>query len=306
MKKFLLLFIAGFISIVYTSNGETRVNNPEIQGANEAPQTKDESPKRKIAIACFSNETQYKKGISRENTDDPMGRQAMDILASKLEASEKFILAERRDMDKILENLKMPENNVSQEVGAEYLLVGSVTEFGSKKGRKTNGKTIETTVRISLIDVLSGEIICSGEAEGEAKHTGPTGQSKNNEYDLTVGEKAISEAITKLVDPIINSCIERPWKTFIVNYDLNGIVIAGGESQGLKFDEILEIVEKSKTVENPQTGKSMTLPEQVVGKIQIVCFAGNTPENEFALTTLIEGDFDTEHLNRYYIKEIKD
>jgi curli biogenesis system outer membrane secretion channel CsgG len=304
MKKFLILFMIVLISIVCTTKGATIANDPNIQG-NKSAQQNDESPKRKIAVACFSNATEYKT-FTKECLNDPMGKQAMDILASKLLETNKFILAERRDMDKILENLKMPENNVSQEVGAEYILTGSVVEFGNKKGRKTSAKTIETTIRIRLVDVLSGEIICSEEAKGEGEYAGPKWQNKNNEYDPAIGEKAISDAITKLVGPIISSCTERPWKTFIVNYDLNGIVIAGGESQGLKFDEILEIVEKSKTIKNPQTGETTEIPEKVVGKIQIVCFAGNTPENEFALTTLTEGDFDTEHLNRYYIKEIKD
>jgi curli biogenesis system outer membrane secretion channel CsgG len=304
MKKVLILFMIVFISIVYTAKAATIANDLNIQENNGAQQ-KDESPKRKIAIACFSNATEY-KAVAKDCLNDPMGKQAMDILASKLQETNKFILAERRDMDKVLENLKMPENNVSQEVGAEYLLVGSVEEFGNKKGRKASAKTIETTIRIRLVDVLSGEIIRSEEAKGEGEYAGPKWQNKNNEYNPAIGEKAISDAITKLVGPIISSCTERPWKTFIVNYDLNGIVIAGGESQGLKFDEILEIVEKSKTIKNPQTGETTEIPEKVVAKIQIVCFAGNTPENEFALTSLIEGEFDVEHLNKYYIKEIKD
>lgn len=300
----MFLFIAGLIVIVYPAITVTAANNPSFQEIRNVQPT-DESPKRKVAVACFSNETKHNPAVSPENTNDPLGRQAMDILTLKLEETGKFIVAERRDMNKILENLRMPENNVAQEVGAEYILVGAITGFSDKKVGKTDSRLVETTVKIRLVEVLSGKTICSGEGKGECEWKGTAKSDSKNESAAVVGERAIDEAISKLIEPIVKSCSERPWKTFIVNYDLNGIVIAGGENQGLKFDDVLEIVEKAKTVENPQTGETIELPEKVVGKIQIVCFAGNTPENKFALTSLIEGDFDTDHLNRYFIQEIK-
>ena len=51
--------------------------------------------KRKVAIGRFSNETQYGKGLFYDKENDPMRKQAMDILSSKLAASGKFILLER-------------------------------------------------------------------------------------------------------------------------------------------------------------------------------------------------------------------
>lgn len=40
--------------------------------------------KRKVAIGRFSNETQYAKGLFYDKENDPMGKQALDILSSKL------------------------------------------------------------------------------------------------------------------------------------------------------------------------------------------------------------------------------
>ena len=54
--------------------------------------------KRKVAIGRFSNETQYAKGLFYNKEDDPMRKQALDILSSKLAASGKFILLEREDL----------------------------------------------------------------------------------------------------------------------------------------------------------------------------------------------------------------
>ena len=43
--------------------------------------------KRKVAIGRFSNETQYAKGLFYDKENDPMGKQALDILSSKLASS---------------------------------------------------------------------------------------------------------------------------------------------------------------------------------------------------------------------------
>jgi curli biogenesis system outer membrane secretion channel CsgG len=59
--------------------------------------------KRKVAIGRFSNETQYAKGIFYDKENDPMGKQALDILSSKLAASGKFLLLERSDLAALLE-----------------------------------------------------------------------------------------------------------------------------------------------------------------------------------------------------------
>ena len=39
-----------------------------------------------------------------------------------------------------------------------------------------------------------------------------------------------------------------------LSYDDNGIIISGGKSQGLKTGDFYEVVEKGKSVKNPQTG----------------------------------------------------
>ena len=59
--------------------------------------------KRKVAIGRFSNETQYAKGLFYDKENDPMRKQAMDILSTKLAASEKFILLERDDLSLLVE-----------------------------------------------------------------------------------------------------------------------------------------------------------------------------------------------------------
>jgi len=273
----------------------------------------DYSLKRKVAIARFSNETQYAKGIFYDKANDPMGKQALDILSTKLASTGKFILLERQDMDKIMEELKIAGNQGSQKVGADYLIIGSVTEFGRKNVgdvnvfSRTKTQTVEAAVSIRLVDVSSGQIIYSEEAKGEAETTNKTvmGLGERTDYDATLSDKAISVAISKLVENVINNCMNRPWKSYFLTYDDNGIIISGGKSQGLKIGDTFDVAEKGKQVENPQTGMKMELPGKTVGKVKIDFVGGETPENEFSMVSFTEGSIDKQNLSNYFIKEIK-
>src|SRR5690606_11078734 len=118
MRKLLLSFIACLIGM--TCFAQRKVVKVESQ-VQEVKQD-DYSLKRKVAIARFSNETTYAKGIFYDKDNDPMGKQALDILSTKLASTGKFILLERQDMDKIMEELKLAGNQGSQKVGADYLI----------------------------------------------------------------------------------------------------------------------------------------------------------------------------------------
>jgi hypothetical protein len=131
------------------------------------------------------------------------------------------------------------------------------------------------------------------------------GLGERTDYDATLSDKAISVAISKLVENVINNCMNRPWKAYFLTYDDNGILISGGKSQGLKIGDTFEVVEKGSQVDNPQTGMKMELPGKTVGKVKIDFVGGETPENEFSMVSFIEGSIDKQNLINYYIKEIK-
>lgn len=311
MKKaflFFLLFVVG--TSVYSQRRKVVNVEPQIQ---DIPVQKEEQfLKRKVAIARFSNETQYAKGIFYDKNNDPIAQQALDILSAKLAASNKFILLERQDMDKIYDELKLAGNEGMIKVGADYLIIGSVTEFGRKNVgdvnafSRTKTQTVQAGVNIRLVDVSTGQIIYSEEAKGEAETTNKTvmGLGERTDYDATLSDKAISAAISKLVENVINNCMDRPWKSYFLTYDADGILISGGKSQGVKVGDIYEVIEKGKSIKNPQTGMMMELPGKIVGKIKIDFSGGDTPENEFSMVSFVEGAVDAQNLNNYYIKEI--
>jgi curli biogenesis system outer membrane secretion channel CsgG len=309
-KKFILCFAA---SLIIT--GAFAQKKKVVQTESQIQEVKDEgrSLKRKVAIARFSNETQYAKGIFYDKENDPIVKQASDILSTKLVSSNKFILLERQDFDKIAEEVKLNNNENMQKIGADYLIIGSVTEFGRKNTgdvrafSRSKTQVVEASVSIRLVDVSTGQVIYSEEGKGEAETTSKTvmGMGEKADYDATLSDKAISAAISKLVDNIINNCMNRPWRAYFLAYDENGIIVSGGTTQGLKIGDTFAVFEKGKTVKNPQTGMTFELPGKKVGKIKIDFVGGDNPNTEFSMVKFIDGNIDAQNLTNYYIEEDK-
>ena len=263
--------------------------------------------KRKVAIGRFSNETQYAKGLFYDKENDPMRKQALDILSSKLAASGKFILLERDDLDILVNEAGAGMNKI----GADYIILGSITEFGRKtEGEQkifssTKKQTVEAGVSIRLVEATTGLIIYSDEAKGFAETSSKQtmGLGGTAGYDATLSDKAISAALSQLVENIINKCMDKPWKSYILSVEDGTYIISGGASQGLLAGDKFTVYKKGKVVKNPQTGMNVELPGAKVGEITIVSSFGDTPETELSFCSY-EGDaIDIENIVNYYIMD---
>lgn len=263
--------------------------------------------KRKVAIGRFSNETQYSKGVFYDKENDPMRKQALDILSTKLAASGKFILLEREDLDVLVAEAGSGMNKI----GADYIILGSITEFGRKaEGENqvfstTKTQTVEAGVSLRLVEAATGLIIYSDEAKGYAETTTKTtlGLGGTASYDATLSDKAISAALNQLVENIINKCMDQPWKSYILAVEDGSYIISGGASQGLVPGDKFIVYKKGSTVTNPQTGMKIELPGKLVGYVTVLQSAGNTPETEISFCSYSGTDIDAEHFENYYISD---
>lgn len=310
MKRILCVAVL-LAALATSSQAQRKTQIVETAKPTQAPDGK--TIKRKVAIGRFSNETQYAKGIFYDKENDPMGKQALDILSAKLAASEKFLLLERSDLAQLLEEAKKSDNGL-QTIGADYMIIGSITQFGRKNTGKegvftsTKMQTVEAAVAIRLVDVSTGLIVYSDEAKGQAQITSRStlGVGGRADYDATLSDKAISEAIGQLVENIINKCTDKPWRTFFLTYDADAQMIAGGGSQGIKEGDTFAVKTRGKKVKNPQTGMMIELPGKQVGTVTVTATAGDTPETEYSFVEYNGSTpIDAKKLNDYYIEEIK-
>ena len=216
MKRFTAILLISFYC--FSTFSCTTITPPVVIPVETNKQTvsksieKSRKPfiKRKVAIGRFTNETNYGKGFFDKSNENTIGRQAMDILSTRLTQSEKFIMLEREDMDLINSELKM--NNLNNlNIAADYLIIGSISEFGRNTTgevgvfSRTKKQSAYAKVNIRLVDVSTGQLIYSEEGAGEAFSEVGTvlGAGTRAGYDSSLNDKVISAAISKLVNNII-------------------------------------------------------------------------------------------------------
>lgn len=242
----------------------------------------------------------------REN--DPMQKQATDFLMAKLNQSGKFILLERSDLDALVRE----KGDEMDKINADYLIIGSITKYG----RKTEGQqkvfsssktqTVEAGVSIRIVDAATGLVIYSEEAEGYAETTSKEvlGIGGESGFDATLSDKAISAAISQLVENIIKKCTDQPWKSYILTIDDGNYVISGGKSQGIVDGDVFNVYAKGKVVKNPQSGANIELPGKKIGTVTVVMSTGETAETEISFCTYDGEALEEEHLTtKYYISD---
>ena len=137
----------------------------------------------KIGIGRFTNETRYGAGVflglvQTDDGYDRIGKQASDILISELTKSQKFILLERTDLNKLKAESKLmglsPEDFSKNLVGVDALILGSVSEFGRKDESdvgffgRSRKQVAHAKVNIRLVDPRTGYVFFSEDGAADA------------------------------------------------------------------------------------------------------------------------------------------
>ena len=268
--------------------------------------------KRKVAIGRFTNETRYGKTFQVDASLDPLGKQASDMLATRLVQSQKFLVFERPDLEKLkAEQGILKESNL---IGVDALILGSVTEFG----RSTTGKsgflsatkvqTAHAKVEMRLVDARTGYVFFTASGSGNAStESGEVaGFGSKADYDEALNDRAIGAAISDVQSALISKLEERPWRTDILKVDGQTLYISGGERQGLKVGDRLAILQQGGTVKSAQTGFDITLPAKRVGEAQVASLFGDNETNEGAVVQLLSGTVSEATKGGMYVSESKE
>lgn len=317
LRKVVFMFICATVL-----QGCATVQKPDVEVIDQKPQiskvfsesVSDRFLKRKVAIARFSNETTYGQSIliNADENMDRIGKQASDILSARLTATDKFILLERTDLDKINKELKIG-NLGSLNIPADYLIIGSVSEFGRKElsdvgvFSRVKKQTAYAKVNVRLVDIHTGRIIYSAEGAGEAQSEAGSvlGVGARAGYDSSLNDKAISAAISKLVNNIVETMLDKPWRSYLLTNENGSYVISGGKSQGIRQNDVFGVYLRGKRVNNPQTGMTIELPGQLIANIRVDLLTGEEPLNEVSFCSVVSGSIPGTHFGDYYVQEIK-
>jgi curli biogenesis system outer membrane secretion channel CsgG len=265
--------------------------------------------KRKVAIGRFTNESNYGRSLLNDADLDRIGKQASDMLSSRLVQSQQFLVLERPDAVKLEREQKVVGSGSL--VGADSLIMGSVTEFG----RSTTGKTgflsstkmqtAKAKVDIRLVDVKTGLAYFSAQGAGEASvEVGEVaGFGSRSEYDATLNDRAIAAAISDVIDRLVAKLTDRPWRTDILEVQGNQVFVSGGKRQGLRVGDELVVMASGQTIKSAQSGFDVTLPPKQVATLKVAQNFGDDETNEGSVCELTGGAVDKAALPKLFVTQ---
>lgn len=318
LKLFTLIAMASILVGCATNpdvkQKEAPISTVEQQNAQISVQNTLPTPvlKRKIALGRITNETTYGKSLLRDDQGDPLGKQVSDMLAKAIRESNQFTVLERTDIASLEKEAKLTGNSFKA-VGADVLVIGSVTEFG-RKTLGTSGFLSHTKKQVAfakmdirLVDTSNGLVIASFSGAGEASTASGAilGYGSNATYDGTLNDRAIAQAVSDVVSKMVNGLADRPWRTTFLSLNPSQLSISGGKSQGLKVGMELVVKTLGETVKSSQTGFDVQLPGVEVARIRVNQTFGSTPESEGSMVSVISGSLKGQTADKLVVEEMK-
>lgn len=266
--------------------------------------------KRKIAIGRFTNETRYGKTFLRDGDQDPLGKQASDMLSARLIESGGFLIFERPDISKLQDEAKLTGQKINL-IGVDALILGSITEFGrATEGQtgflsSTKRQTAHSKVDIRLVDPKTGYVFFS--ATGTGTSTSEVGNvagfGNRAGYDSTLNDKAIGASVNDVINDLIAKLDERPWKTDILKIEKGRVFITGGKKQGIHKGDQLYVLKSGETIKSSQSGFDITLPSTHIATISIQGNFGQTETNEGSFGTITDGELRSNDLSSVFVSD---
>ena len=255
------------------------------------------SAKRRIAVMDLEDKAQGQHGGWRS-----VGSGMADAISTGLVKSGKFNVLERSKLEKLMQEQKLGASGavtaqsaakIGQLLGVQYMIMGSVTEFGVKEsklgvgglggligiggGIDTRTNTARVAMDVRMIDTSTGEIILAEKGEGEESSTGvsvnlsvaPSVDFGKDGFDETVIGKAVRKAIEHITEVFAQAEAKMPWSAKIIKVDGRQIWLNSGEEDGTQVGKEISIFKKGEDLIDPDTGASLGSSDTKLGVCKI-------------------------------------
>lgn len=254
-------------------------------------------PKRSIAIGEIDA-----AGIAAPaGTSWSVGTGLSAMLSTALQESDRFIIVERGALTHVLNEQQMAVNHISAGtdapqpgavIPAQYLVVGSVTEFGASdkgggislgggSGLFGGALSLSNTKGSVAIDLRIVNMRTSGQVaaftvkrEISSTSVGISGGYKNVSlggsqfWSTPIGE-ATRAAINDAVNKIASAVAGGSWEGAVVETDGDVLFVNAGADIGLKSGDRLTIERIGKTFTDPTNGQVLAERKMVLGTVEL-------------------------------------
>ena len=92
-----------------------------------------------------------------------------------------------------------------------------------------------------------------------------------------------------MIDRLVSSLAERPWRTDVLEVQGGRVFITGGKHQGVREGDQLVVMKAGATVKSKQTGFEVALPATQVATLRVVSLFGESETNEGSVCEITSG-----------------
>lgn len=242
--------------------------------------------------------------------DDRVGAAAQDMLITELVKSKQFRVIERERLDAIMKEKGLVLSGdidpstamkIGKLLGAEYLIAGSVTEFGKteKEARGAWGigfgaKKVEfvSALDARLFSVNTGEILWADSASEKESNFNLEifGSGGGVKEDERLFDKVLRPVVKKLAQSLLKTPLETSSTTVSVSGKIasvsgSTVYINLGSAHNIKPGQTLGVYKVAKEIKDPDTGEVLGREEKKVGEIKIIQVKGE----KLSEATIISG-----------------
>jgi hypothetical protein len=239
-----------------------------------------------VAVLPFRDQSSQEPGLADAATD---------VMTTELLRSGCFIVVERSRLKEVfheqeLEGVVTPETlaRAGEALGADYVLVGSVTEWACNEENQqfsTPGYSYVPSVPISrrkssvqiglegrLVDTTSGKVVTAGAGHSSREESGVTlggGPAKRRE---TFG-KLVRFAVVDLTRQLVSGTENLPWEGRVAAVTDNDVFISGGASVGLRVGDHLDAFARGSAIYAPESGQLIGYERSAAGTLEIAAIS---------------------------------
>eukprot|EP01029_Cantina_marsupialis_P002669 TRINITY_DN1253_c0_g1_i8.p1 TRINITY_DN1253_c0_g1~~TRINITY_DN1253_c0_g1_i8.p1 ORF type:complete len:309 (-),score=14.56 TRINITY_DN1253_c0_g1_i8:1269-2195(-) len=248
--------------------------------------------KKRIAVFVFEDKTDKSW---RWYNNKGVGDGVSDMLTTALVKSGNYRVMERAEIDRILNEQDFGQSGrvtqqsaakIGQVLGVEIAVIGSVSEFGYKKGETggaikglgigVSNQQAVVGVDVRMVNTNTGEIITAENvrkqksAKGLKLRTNKLAFKDRKDFDESLVGKAAREAIEDIVFMIDNKANDIPWQAKVITEKGGVVFINSGNADGLKVGDVFSVYAKGEDLIDPDTGISLGSVDTKIGEIKII------------------------------------
>lgn len=237
------------------------------------------------ALASVASAQKATVGIMEfENKAGIDGRVASglaDMMMTALMQTRKFDIVERSQLAKVVDEQALGASGavdpstaarIGNLSGADYLLLGAVTEASAKAskfgigGLRVGSSSVKLAIDVRFVDSETGNIMWADYME-DSKDA-PSIDVGQYEFDLDSGPT--QELARGLVDAITENIVVTVYPPIIIDYQqAAGTVIVNYGDVFFERGETYDVIRKGEPVKDPTTGEIVAHREEHLGRIKI-------------------------------------